>query len=56
MVRRMTTLYLILLIASAACLAMSAFAEKRATRGINLLALGLLLFVLVFLIQAVEAL
>ncbi|MGI8625809.1 MAG: hypothetical protein ACR2J5_04445 [Geodermatophilaceae bacterium] len=52
----MTAIYLILFLASAACFALAAFAPKRGGNRLNLLPLGLLLFVLVFVIQTFDAL
>ena len=56
MVRAMTVLYLLLLIASASCFGLAAFAPKMAGKRVNLVPLGLLLFVLVFVIQQLQAL
>jgi hypothetical protein len=51
----MTLLYLILLIAAAVCFGMAAFASNRRGRGrVNLMALGLLLWVLVPLLQTLD--
>ena len=43
MVRAMNVIYLVLLIASAACFALAAFAPKRGGTRVNLIPLGLLL-------------
>lgn len=52
----MTAIYLILLLASAACFGLAAFAPKTGGKRLNLLPLGLLLFVLYFLIQQFQVL
>lgn len=52
----MTTLYLLMYIASAACFAIAAFAPKLVGTRVNLVALGLLLLMLVFVIQTVQGL
>lgn len=52
----MTVIYLLLLLAAAACFALAAFAPGKVDKRVNLVPLGLLLFVLVFLIQQFEAL
>ena len=50
----MNIIYIILLIASAACFALAAFAPKVAGNRVALIPLGLLLLVLVFLIQFIQ--
>jgi len=52
----MTVIYLLLLIASAVCFGLAAFAPKKAGNRVNLVPLGLLLFVLVFVIRELQAL
>ncbi|MDQ3576498.1 MAG: hypothetical protein M3400_00930 [Actinomycetota bacterium] len=52
----MNIIYLILLIASAACFALAAFAPKVGGNRVALIPLGLLLFVLVFVIQNLQVL
>lgn len=52
----MTVIYLLLLLASAGCFGLAAFAPKKASKRVNLVPLGLLLFVLVFVIREFQAL
>lgn len=52
----MTAIYLILLLASAVCFGLAAFAPTTGGKRLNLLPLGLLLFVLFFLIQQFQVL
>jgi len=52
----MTAIYLVLLLASAVCFGLAAFAPKTGGKRVNLVPLGLLLFALVFVIQMVDAL
>jgi len=52
----MTVIYLLLLLASAVCFALAAFAPGKVDKRVGLVPLGLLLFVLVFVIQQLQAL
>lgn len=52
----MTVIYLVLLLASAVCFGLAAFAPKKASNRVNLVPLGLLLFVLYLLIQVFQTL
>lgn len=54
-VRRMNVIYLLLFLASAICFALAALAPKVVGNRVGLVPLGLLLFVLVFLIQQLQA-
>ncbi len=51
----MNVIYLLLFLASAICFALAAFAPKVVGNRVGLVPLGLLLFVLVFLIQQLQA-
>ena len=52
----MIAIYLVLFLASAACFALAAFAPRTGGNRLNFVPLGLLAFVLVFVIQMVDAL
>ncbi len=52
----MTVIYLLLLLASAVCFGLAAFAPKIGGKGLNLIPLGLLLFVLALLSQTIQTL
>ncbi len=51
----MNVIYLLLFLASAICFALAALAPKVVGNRVGLVPLGLLLFVLVFLIQQLQA-